>query len=92
MADELKIAEDRADELAQEHNLTKARRDGAVLALTDAHARGEWPPPPSIVVEENTPAPVDGAAIAARVVQGLRSAHIEVTGPMHKVIARAVAG
>lgn len=91
MADELKIAEDRADELAIEHNLTKARREGAALALTDAHARGEWPSSPSVVLEQDEPA-ADGAAIAARVVQGLRSAHIEVTGPMHKVIATAIAG
>lgn len=42
MSDPKTIVQERAAALAKEHNLSKARREGAELALQDAYDKGEW--------------------------------------------------
>lgn len=85
-------AETRAAELAETHNLSKARREGAELALADAMERGEWPAKAAPVVVNVAPVEVsiDPAATADRVVEVLRRAHIPVSGATHKAIRAAV--
>jgi hypothetical protein len=91
------VAEARADELAETHHLSKARREGAALALADAHDRGEWPPSGELAVARTEPAPESPAspnatAQAAAVVAALRAQHVAVSGKMHAVILRALTG
>ena len=80
----------RVEELRESENLTPARCEAVEMTLTDAAARGEWPPLPNISMASVVDVRVAGDA--SRVAEALRAIHVPVSGRMHKAIAGALAG